>query len=554
VLSAQNPLQVHAPVNESNRIANRRQVLQGSAAAIAGAMVLGDLALSDRAAAQEPVQGGTLIVAFEADPEILDPHNTTALVASRVLTLMHDNLVSRGYDGTIQPGLAETWEISADGLTYTFNLKQGVTFHSGKALTAADVKYTFERWKGNESSPTAYTIDAIETIDTPDDFTVVITLSQPYNIFLDQLAGAWSVILNQEVVDQAGDQYGVSVVDGTGPFKFASWSRNQSIVLERHDAYTWGSPIFQNPGPAYLDGIEIRIIPEDATRIAEFQSENVHIVMDVPAQDVERLTDASRVTVVQYAQLQTTYMGLNGVKTPTDDIAVRRALNYAINREEIALGAYFGLATPAYTFLHPETPYFWPDALAAAPVYDPEQSVTILEEGGWVLGDDDIREKDGVKLSIPFWVINNSETVLMAQIIEQQLAQIGVKVETVQYEQTAWFEAARSGDQVAYTIGVFYENADNLYFNFYSGQMPAPNRFSYNVPEVDAWLEDSRSNPDQAAVTQAYYNVQQRLIEDAVCVPLLHALGTVGVASDVQGLQVHPSRWLYRMLDLSLAN
>lgn len=553
-MSAQNPLQAHSPLCASDRSTNRRQVLRGSAAAIAGAVVLGDLALPGHAAAQEPVRGGTLIVAFEADPEILDPHNTTALVASRVLTLMHDNLVSRGYDGTIQPGLAETWDISADGLTYTFHLKQGVVFHSGKALTAADVKYTFERWKGNESSPTAYTIDAIDTIETPDDLTVVMTLSQPYNIFLDQLAGGWSVILNQEAVDQEGDQYGVSAVDGTGPFKFVSWSRNQSIVLERHDAYTWGSPIFQNPGPTYLDGIEIRIIPEDATRIAEFQSENVHIVMDVPAPDVERLTDADGVTVIQYPQLQTTYMGLNGAKAPTSDIAVRRAINYAINRDEIAIGAYFGLATAAYTFLHPETPYYWTGADAVKPSYDPDQAKQILEEGGWTAGGDGIREKDGVKLTLPFWVINNSETVLMAQILEQQLAEVGIQVETIQYEQTAWFEAARSGNQVAYTIGVFYESADNLYFNFYSGQMPAPNRFSYNVPEVDAWLEDSRSNPDLETVAQDYYNVQQRIIEDAVCAPILHALGTVGVASDVQGVQVHSSRWLYRMLDLSLAN
>jgi peptide/nickel transport system substrate-binding protein len=257
---------------------------------------------------------------------------------------------------------------------------------------------------------------------------------------------------------------------------------------------------------------------------------------------------------VQYPQLQTTYMGMNGGKAPTNDIAVRRAINYAINRDEIAVGAYFGLATPAYTFLHPDTPYYWTGADAVKPSFDPDQAAQILEEGGWTAGGDGVREKDGAKLTVPFWVINSSETVLMAQILEQQLAQVGIQLDTVQYEQTAWFEAARSGDQVAYTIGVFYENADNLYFNFYSGQMPAPNRFSYNVPEVDAWLEDSRSNPDLEAVAQDYYNVQQRIIEDAVCAPLLHTLGTVGVATDVQGLQVHSSRWLYRMLDLSLAS
>ncbi len=528
--------------------ASRRQLLKGSTVALAGAMLSPAVALH----AQDAQSGGTLIVAFESDPEILDPHNTTALIAGRVIALTNENLVTRDYEGVIQPGLADSWEISDDGLTYTFTLHEGVTFHSGKEFTSEDVKYTFERWKSNESSPTAYTIDPIDTIDAPDPLTVVFNLSEPYNIFLDQLSGAWAVILNQDAVDEAGDNYGISVVDGTGPFKFVSWDRNQKIALERFEDYAWGAPIFENAGPAYLDGVEIRIIPEAATRMAEFQSGNVHIVQDVPAADVARLQGASDVTIVEYAQLQTTYMGMNMTKTPTDDLAVRQALNYAINKDEIVEGAYFGLGTAARTHLHPDTPGFWEGALDVAPTFDPDKAKQLLEEAGWVEGSDGIREKDGTPLEMPLWVINASETVLQAQIIEQQLSQVGVRVNTIQYEESAWFEAARSGEQVAFTIGVFYENADNLYFYFHSRQMPAPNRFGFDDPEVDQWLDDSRSNPDPEVVKSAYENVQKRLIEVAPTVPLIHALGTLGQGNDVQGVKVHPSRWLYRMLDISL--
>lgn len=528
--------------------ASRRQFLKGSTAAIAGAMFAPALAMR----AQDAQSGGTLIVAYEADPEILDPHNTTALIAGRVIALTNENLVSRDYEGVIQPGLADSWEVSDDGLTYTFKLHEGVKFHSGKDFTSDDVKYTFERWKANESSPTAYTIDPIDTIDAPDPLAVVFNLSQPYNIFLDQLSGAWAVILNQAAVDEAGDNYGISAVDGTGPFKFLSWDRNQKIVLERFEDYNWGAPIFENAGPAYLDGVEIRIIPEAATRMAEFQSGNVHIVQDVPAADVARLQGSSDVTIVEYAQLQTTYMGMNMTKTPTDDLNVRQALNYAINKDEIVQGAYFGLGTPARTHLHPDTPGFWEGALDVAPTSDPDKAKQLLEEAGWVEGSDGIREKDGTPLEMPLWVINASETVLQAQIIEQQLSQVGVRVNTVQYEESAWFEAARSGDQVAFTIGVFYENADNLYFYFHSRQMPAPNRFGFDDPEVDQWLDDSRSNPDPEVVKTAYENVQKRLIEVAPTVPLIHALGTLGQGNNVQGVKVHPSRWLYRILDISL--
>ncbi len=202
--------------------------------------------------------------------------------------------------------------------------------------------------------------------------------------------------------------------------------------------------------------------------------------------------------------------------------------------------------------LHPDTPYYWEGADAVAPTYNPDQAATLLEEAGWTPGADGIREKNGQQLVLPLWIINDSTTVLQAQIIEQQLAQVGIKVETKQYEQTAWFEAARSGEQVGYIIGVFFETADILYFYFKTEQQPAPNRFFYSVPEVDQWLEDSRTNPDPEQVAQDYQKVQERLIQDAPAAPLIHTLGTLGTAEAAEGVQVHPSRWLYRMLDISL--
>lgn len=528
---------------------NRRTAIKGTSALIAAATLASG---QGSAFAQEPSSGGTLVVAYNADPEILDPHRTTALIAGRAFAITNEQLVTRDYEGNFAPGLAESWEISEDGLTYTFTLRQGVKFHSGKDMTAEDVKYTFERWKGLEASPTAYLIDAVESIEASDSHTVVFSMSEPYNIFLDQLAGAYGVILNGDVVEEAGDQYGVSVVDGTGPFRFVSWERNNRLVFERFEDYNWSAPIFDNPGPAYVDGIEIRIIPEDATRVAEFQAGNVHIVQNVPSADVERLSAADGIDIVQFDELETTFMGMSLVNAPTDDVSVRQAVNYAINREEIVQGAYFGLASPAYTHLHPDTPGFWEGALEAAPTFDPDHAIALLEEAGWQEGSNGIREKDGEQLIIPLWVINSSESVLQAQILEQQLSRVGIQLDTIQYEESAWFEATRGGGQVGFTIGVRYESADNLFFYFHSDQMPAPNRFSFDDPEVDAWLVETRSNPDPEAVTEAYDNVQRRVIEVAMTAPLKHQHGTLGKADSAQGVRVHPSRWLYRMVDIWL--
>jgi peptide/nickel transport system substrate-binding protein len=499
-----------------------------------------------------PQKGGNLVVAFNADPETLDPHITTALLAARVLALIHDNLINRDFDGTFKPALAEKWDVSADGKVYTFSLKSGVKFHSGKDFTSADVKYTFERWLSIEKAPNAYTIKPIDKIETPDAQTVRFTLKEPYNIFLDQLAGSWAVILNQESVDKAGKDYGVTTADGTGPFKFVSWTRNQKLVLARNDAYTWGSPMFQNTGPAYVDGIEIRVIPEDNTRVAEFLAGNIQIVQDVPQADVDRLSNTPKVSIVKYDQLQTTYLGMNTSKAPFDTKQVRQAVSLAINRDEIVTGANFGLGKPARTMLTPDTPFFWKGAEQVAPTYDQAKAASLLDGAGWKMGANNVREKDGQPLVMPLWIINDSTTILQAQILEQQLAKVGIKVDTKQYEQTAWFAAARSGEQVAYIIGVFFENADVLYFYFYSKQQPAPNRFSYAAPEVDNWLDDSRTNTDRNAVQQDYESIQKQLIEDAPAAPLIHTLGTLGKLDAVEGVRVHSSRWLYRMVDVWL--
>ena len=344
-------------------------------------------ALSTTAAtAGAPQRGGTLVVAFNADPETLDPHITTALLASRVLALIHDNLINRDYDGSFKPALAEKWDISPDGKVYTFTLKKGVKFHSGKDFSSADVKYTFQRWLNTEKSPTSFAIKPIDKIEAPDPQTVRFTLKEPYNIFLDQLAGAWAVILNQATVDKAGSDYGITVADGTGPYKFVSWTRNQKIVLARNDAYTWGSSMFQNQGPAYVDGVEIRIIPEDNTRLAEFQAGNVHLVQDVPQGDVERLNTTPGVSIVKYDQLQTSYLGFNTRKPPFDDPRVRQAVNLAINRDEIVTGANFGLGAPARTMLTPSTPFYWTGSDQAAPTFDTAKAGTLLDQAGWSRG------------------------------------------------------------------------------------------------------------------------------------------------------------------------
>lgn len=497
-----------------------------------------------------PKRGGRLVVALPAEPELLDPHRATQMLVWRTLALLHDNLISRDYDGSFAPDLAETWDVSDDGTVYTFTLKTGVSFHSGKPLTAADVKYTFERWLGEERSPTAYLIEPVASVEAPDAQTVVFTLSRPYNVFLDQLAGGWSVIVNQDAIEEAGEDYGLTTVDGTGPFTFVSWARGQQLVLARNEAYTWGAPIFENRGPAYLDEVEYRFIPEDSTLVAEFLAGTFQIVQELPRAQIAQLDVTPGVSVVKYKQHETTYLGFNTTKAPFDDARVRRAIAHALNKEDILTGASFGLGRVALTMLAPETPGYAPEVEALVPEYDPEEAARLLDEAGWTLGSDGIRERDGQKLVLPLWTMDHSSVTLQSQIVEQQLAQVGIKVETTQHDQAGWFAATSSGEQTGIIMSFYYDSSDILYNYFHSEQRPAPNRYMYANPDVDAWLDETRTNPDQAAVAEASANVQKQLLEDMPAVPLIHEQGTLGKADGVEGVRVHPSRWLYRMLDI----
>ena len=204
--------------------------------------------------------------------------------------------------------------------------------------------------------------------------------------------------------------------------------------------------------------------------------------------------------------------------------------------------------------LTPDTPYFLTGSYQTAPSFELAKAGSLLDQAGWTMGSGGIRQKGGQQLVMPLWVINDSTTILQAQILEQQLAKVGIKVDTKQYEQTAWFAAARSGEQTAFIIGIFFESADGiLYFYFYSKQQTGSQSLHVRQCQVDQWLEDSRTNTDKDAVRQDYQNIQKQLIEDAPSGPADPRAWNARQGRAVQGVKVHPSRWLYRMTDLWLS-
>lgn len=500
-----------------------------------------------------PRSGGTLYLGRVEDTETLDPQRTTAVSSTQVDQMIYDTLVVQDYDMSIKPGLAKEWKISDDGKTYTFKLREGVKFHSGKPLTSSDVKFTLDRWRNLKGSPTSYLIKAISSVETPDDQTVVIKLSEPFGLLLNSLAQPYAAILNEDFVKQHEQDYGsnVSAVDGTGPFKVVEWVRNDRLVLERNPDYTWGPEIFENRGPAYVDRIVWRVVPESATRLSEIEMGELHWTADVPGADVARLRNNPNVRLVEYEDFNTVFLGMRMNKPPLDDIRVRKAIHYAINKQEIVDGAFYGLASVAKMPIPQGMIGYPPNADSLAYVYDPEKASQLLEEAGWKMGPNGIRLKDGKPLRVELWYSPRPFTDLLVPMLQAQLKQVGIDVELKQLEWAAYLEALRAGQHQLMLMTIRYDTPYGiLHFYFHSGQRPAPNRFEYVNANVDRWLDEAKSATDANRQAELWARVQEQVMKDAFWVPLVHEKRVLVVNPKLRGLKPHPYMVLYKGLDL----
>jgi len=520
----------------------------------------GDSGESEDSGDGEVTKGGTLIFGHDREPDSLDPHKVTAVIATDWILKIHDTIVSVEYDmATIGPGLAESWEVSDDGLTYTFTLKDGVEFHSGDPFTAADAKYTIDRWLDDETaSPTKHRIAGIASVEAPDDTTLVLTLEARNNELLINLGSGFGAVLNQSFVEEAGADYGTLKVDGTGPFMLENWAPRAEASFTRFDKYTWGPPSYKNAGPAHVDKLVMKIIPEDTTRVFELESGGVHIVPSMPENEAKNLESNDDIEIIQGQGGSTTYLGMNLRKDimADDHKPIRIAVMHAINKQQIVDELLYGYAVVAWGPVAPWIKGAWPDAEKNGYKYDPEQAKQILDEAGWVEGSDGIREKDGVRLTIPFYVTANDTNQEMMGLFSSNLADVGIEAESVMIEEAAIWARLAAGEHTVMLMTMPHSTPDEiLMFYFLSDNQPAPNRFGFSDPEVDEWLRDAREAETEEQWLEDYYSIQQRVMETAFWMPLYHAYQLVGVrTNDIQGFKYYGlySMGSWKLLDVSL--
>src|SRR5581483_6545787 len=359
-------------------------------------------------AADAPRAGGVLTMAFPnaeaGDASSLDPEMVGGTYVHSILSTIYDLLVYQDpTDGSIQPGLAASWEVSPDGLVYTFKLQPNARFHDGNPVTAEAVRFTLERAVDPAYRPnnvaSARLMIAYDHTEVVDDLTARVYLKEPQANFLPSVVGRTQLaIVSPRAVERLGvEAFGENPV-GTGPFRFVEWVRGDRIVVERNPDYQWGSSIFHQ-GPAYLDRIVFRFIPEGTTRGAALESGEVNAIDGVPEADQSRLESDSRFEVIKIRKNGSPgRLELNNREGPTAELPVRVAINQAIDREAINRTIYYGVHVPTLNLLEEKMFAFNPNA--KVPGYDPAKAKETLDAAGWVVGPDGIRVKNGQPLRL----------------------------------------------------------------------------------------------------------------------------------------------------------
>lgn len=507
---------------------------------------LGPAAVADSSG--DPAPGGTLTILTPADASTLHPGAKTNFYDTFWHVLLYDSLVIHGFDGEIYPALAESWESSDDGTVWTFTLRQDVVFHSGEPFTAAHVVDHFTRWK---EFPANIKVNALESVEAPDDYTVVCTLSTPTLVFLNNISQtefAYSGIPNMRLVEELGDNYGLNEADGTGPYRLEEWVKDDHLSLVRNEDYAWGPEFYDNTGTAFPERIVFRTIPEEASRSAMIETGDADMDFETPPREVERLQSLDGVEIASFPRFSCNNIGFNVEKPLFQDVRVRQAIMHGINREEIVEFVMFGQATVAEGYLPPTMLGANPrDVTLPLVQFDPDLSNSLLDEAGWTMGDDGIREKDGEKLSFSTYLILELQEQV-SQVIQAQLLEIGVDMKITRLEQAAWDEAMANGEHDARYHPQFMATPDHMYF-YHSDFAPLPNSTQFKDPYFDELFENSQSTIDNEDRLATFMEMERYLLEQAVVVPIMHVNWVISYRDRVKGTKFHNIMPTYKLMD-----
>lgn len=468
--------------------------------------------------------GGELSVGLSNNVDTLDANVTTFSSVGIIMNHVYDPLVWQAPLGTFHPGLATEWSVNDNATEYTFKLRDDVTFHDGTPFNAAAVKYTFDRIANPDTgAQTAFSLlgPYLET-EIVDDYTVIVRFSTPFAPFLDSISTPYLGMTSQAAVESMGEEYGLTGVVSTGPYMVESYIPDSEVVIVKNPDYNWGSEaVFGQSGPGNFDKITFKIIIEPATLLAALESGEVQFINNVPPLDVERLNEDSNIVIEQLEQPGHGWsLMFNFEKSPTDELAVRKAVAQAINKQAFIDIVFNGFGTPGCSPLT-KVMFAYTDASCQELPYDPAAAAATLEEAGWVDSDGDgVRERDGVPLVLEHWYRDNPLSSNMATVVQADLAAIGIQFNTNGADAAGYFDKVRAGEHNTQNWWDTFTDPDGVMRTLFhsSNADGGTNRNRYRNDEMDKLIDQAAATADPAKRAELYAQIQQKVADEAIMV------------------------------------
>lgn len=465
----------------------------------------------------------TLVLIIESSPNNLDPRVGIDAQSERIFSLIFDALVRRDEHFNLQPWLAERWEIP-DPLTYVFHLRKGVRFHDGRPLTSRDVKWTLDSVAtGKIRSAKTSTFRYIDRIDTPDQYTVIVRLKEPFATLLWNLSdGAIGI-----VPEGADDKFGARPI-GTGPFRFVSAQQDTDVVIERNPEF-WGEK-------AKLERVRFAVVPDTTTRALELRKGSADVAINALNPDMfVAMRGDPAIRQMQAPGTIYSYLAMNLRDPILKDVRVRQALAYAIDRAPLIHYLWRDLARPANSVLPPQHWAYNGDVPAYK--HNPAKARELLDAAGYP-------PRNGVRFHLTMKTSSEETTRLLASVLQQQLREVGIALDIRTYEFATFFSDVRKGAFQIYYLRWIGGNQDPDIFEYVFDSSSIPpkraNRGYYSNPRIDELLAQGRKELDQEKRKRIFFEVQRILAHDLPYINLWYMDNVLVYRPRVKGLKLNP--------------
>ncbi|MBY6276870.1 MAG: ABC transporter substrate-binding protein, partial [Symbiobacterium thermophilum] len=494
-------------------------------------------------AAQEKV----LVWGRGGDSVSLDPIQVTDGESLKVTHQIYEGLLDYAPGSTeVVPVLATEWEASPDGLEWTFKLRQGVKFHDGTDFNAEAVKINFDRWRntsdplhvGGEFPYYSYMFGGfdeasnIQDVIVVDDYTVKFVLKNIQASFLQDIAMVPFAIASPKALQENPERLKDHPV-GTGPFRFVSWTKGDRIVLEANPDYWGGKPA--------IDRLIYRSIPDNNARLVALQAGELDVMDGVEPAFLPTIQATGQFDIIERPPMNIGYLAFNTQKPPFDNVLIRRAINHAINKEELNTAFYGGMGIPAVSPLPPSVWGHNPNVPKYE--YDPEKAKELLAQAGY--GPDNPLKTELWAMPVPRPYMPQPERIGVA--IQNYLREVGIEAEIVTYEWGTYLEKTGMGEHTMALLGWTGDNGDPDNFLYVlldkdNAVTPDAGNIAFYVnDEVHDLLIRARQTTDQAERTRLYEEAQVKIMEDAPWVPLMHTRVPIAVRKGITGYVPNPT-------------